>query len=359
MAAIMGRASRRIAPEKSVRHIGRTGDFVLDPNDVGIDTSIRRIERKSFVKDGIIPEIQHLLLLPPDEAKAAYLSHLAQYSIVTMLMLASILGSALNPLDPEAYPGRQTTVAAFNMLAMIISCGNLLGTMTFVLEAVVCESTPTDRIHSVIARADRLFGFGISMVAIGLQGTTPLILVRAWISGLGLVARITLTAIVLTLYLAQGYIFFGHMQTAHPIEASLWVKIFAPYRHQRELSHAAVDELAAGLRYLQQRRDKTLTPAQLGACLDEYFAECADALLADEAAFLAVVEAEAGGRLAPAAERLARRAYEKVLNGALEDLASEAIRARKAVPHHASCSACAESKNGSCSFLRATVPRES
>ena len=107
---------------------------------------------------------RHLLLLPPDEAKAAYLGHLAHYSIVTMLMLASILGSALNPLDPEAYPGRQTTVAAvshrlstpgpsayalaclrdailrlthssgdrhppsqFNMLAMIISCGNLFG----------------------------------------------------------------------------------------------------------------------------------------------------------------------------------------------------------------------------------------
>ena len=32
--------------------------------------------------------------------------------------------------------------------------------------------------------------------------------------------------------------------------------------------------------------------------------ECADALLANEAAFLALVEREAGGRLAPAAERL-------------------------------------------------------
>merc|ERR1711965_234086 len=106
---MMSRVARRIAPSNSVRHVGRQGAFVLDPNDVAIDQSIRKIERKSFVKDGVIPEIQHLLLLPPDEAKAAYLGHLAQYSIVTMLMLASILGSALNPLDPEAYPGRQTT----------------------------------------------------------------------------------------------------------------------------------------------------------------------------------------------------------------------------------------------------------
>jgi len=208
--------------------------------------------------------------------------------------------------------------------------------MTFVLEAVVCESTPADRIHSVIAKADRLFGFGISMVAIGLQGTAPLIVVRAWISGLGRAPTIALTVIVATLYLAQGYTFFGHMQAAHPIEASLWVKIFAPYRHRREPCHAAADELAAGLRYLQQERDKTLTPVQLGACLDEYFVECADALLANEAAFLAIVERVAGGRLAPVAERLARNAFEKVLHGALEELASEAIRARRTVSHHES-----------------------
>ena len=336
VAARTSRVAHLVAPRKSVRRVGRQGDFVLDPTDIGISQSIRRIERKSFVRDGVIPEIQHLLLLPPEEAKAAYLGHLAQYSIVTMLMLASLLGSALNPLDPEAYPGRQTTVAAFNMLAMIISCGNLFGTMTFVLEAVVCESTPSEHIHSVIAKADRLFRFGIYMVAIGLQGTAPLIVLRAWISGLGLGARSALSAIVATLYLTQGYTFFGHMQDAHPIEASLWVKIFAPYRFRREPSRAAADELAAGLRYLQQERDKTLTPAQLGRCLDEYFVECADALLADEAAFLALVEGEAGGRLAPAAERLAKRAFEKVLDRALEDLTSEAIRARRAVPHHGS-----------------------
>jgi len=214
---------------------------------------------------------------------------------------------------------------------MIISCGNLFGTMTFVLEAVVCESTPNHHIHSVIARADKLFGFGIYMVAIGLQGTAPLIVVRAWISGLGLAARIALTAIVATLYLAQSYTFFGHMEDAHPIEASLWVKLFAPYLHRREPSHAAVDELAAGLRYLQQERDKTLTPVQLGVCLDEYFVACADPLLADETAFLAIVEREAGGRLAPAAERLARKAFDKVLDEALEVMPSEAIRARRAV----------------------------
>ena len=57
IAAMMSR-TRRIAPLKSARRVGRQGDFVLDPNDAGIDQSIRRIERKSFVKDGVIPEIQ-------------------------------------------------------------------------------------------------------------------------------------------------------------------------------------------------------------------------------------------------------------------------------------------------------------
>ena len=128
MAAMMHRAVR-VAPLKSAHRVGRRCDFTLDPQDAGIDKAIRRIERKSFLKDGVIPEIQCLLLLPPDEAKAALSGHLMQYSLVTMLLLTSILGSALNPLNPDEYPGRQTTVTVFNMLAMIISCGNLFGTM--------------------------------------------------------------------------------------------------------------------------------------------------------------------------------------------------------------------------------------
>ena len=327
----MRRAVR--APLNSAHRVGRPCDYTLDPQDAGIDKAIMRLERKSFVKDGVIPEIQYLLLLPPDEAKAAFLGHLTQYSLVAMLFLASILGTALSPLDAEAYPGRQTIVAAFNCMAMIISCGSSFGTGMFVLEAVVCESTPADRIHSVIARADGVFRFGIGMVAFGMQGTAPLLVVRAWISGFNQEVCIALTAVVAALYCLFTDTFISHLQDAHPIMSQLWAKIFAPYRYRKEPSHAAIDELVAGLRYLQQERDKTLTAARLGACLDAYFAECADVLLANEAAFLAVVEAEAGGRLAPAMERLARRAFEKVLDGALEGLASEAISARKDDQH--------------------------
>jgi len=153
--------------------------------------------------------------------------------------------------------------------------------------------------------------------------------VRAWISGLGQEVCIALTAVVASLLFANNHIFMSHLQDAHPMMAQRWVRIFAPYRYRKGQSHAAVDELVTGLRYLQQERDKTLSAARLGACLDEYFAECTDMLLADEAAFLAVVEAEAGGRLAPAMERLARKAFEKVVNDALEALACEAISARK------------------------------
>lgn len=324
----MNHRNVRVAPLKSASRVGLSScDFVLDPGDAEIEASIKRIERKSFVKDGVIPEIQYLLLMPPAEAKAAFMAHLTQYSLVTMLLLASLLGTALAPLDPEAYPTRQTSVAAFNMMAMIICCAQLLGTCTFVLEAVLCESTPADRIHSVIARADKCFGFGINMAALGLQGSAPLIMMRAWVSGLNDAMCIALTAVVVALWVAQLDAFEGHLQKAHPMMAQRWVILFAPWRYRKAPSHAAIDELTAGLRYLQQERDKTLTPAQLGACLDAYFVT--DVLLADEAAFLAVLEAEAGGRLAPAMERLARKAFERVLEGALEGLASEAISARK------------------------------
>ena len=48
-------------------------------------------------------------------------------------------------------------------------------------------------------------------------------------------------------------------------------------------------------------------------------------MLADQAAFLAQVEAEAGGRLAPAAQRLAKRAFDKIVEAALEKFADEAV----------------------------------
>merc|ERR1711924_518517 len=116
---------------------------VLDAKDAGIELSIQRIERKSFIRDMVIPEIQLLLILPAEEAKEAFLGPLTQYSLASMLILASLLGVALNPMDLDAYPetGR---IAAFNMMAMIISCANLFATAPFVLPAVLCEGTPAD-----------------------------------------------------------------------------------------------------------------------------------------------------------------------------------------------------------------------
>lgn len=143
-----------------------SGTVELDPEDAGIEEAIQRIERKSFLRDGLIPEIQSLLVLPPQQAKEAFLSLMANYSLVAMLILASLLGSALDPLDPDAYPDAPKCVAAFNMMAMIISCANLFATCVFVLESVIVESTPAERIHSVIARADGVFGFGVNMVSV-------------------------------------------------------------------------------------------------------------------------------------------------------------------------------------------------
>ncbi len=54
-----------------------------------------------------------------------YLAALAQYSLVCMLVVASLLGSALNPLTLEDYPrSNANVIAAYNMMAMIIPCGS-------------------------------------------------------------------------------------------------------------------------------------------------------------------------------------------------------------------------------------------
>ena len=155
----------------------------LDPNDAGISEAIRRLERKSFIIDGLIPEVQSLLALPAAHAKEAYLAALSQYSLVMMLVLAALLGSALNPLSFEAFPeSPPIAVAAFNMASMIISFASLVGTTYFLLEYTLIEGTPTSRIHSIIAKSDGMFRFGTNMMACCLQGTPVLIILRAWIS---------------------------------------------------------------------------------------------------------------------------------------------------------------------------------
>ena len=83
---------------------GDNPEVVLDPTDAGIEEAIKRLERKSFIQDGLIPEVQKLLAVPAVQAKEAYLAALSQYSLVMMLVLASLLGAALNPLRVEDYP---------------------------------------------------------------------------------------------------------------------------------------------------------------------------------------------------------------------------------------------------------------
>ena len=295
----------------------------------GIDASIAKMERKAFVKMGVIPEIQALLAMPPDQAKEAFLGAMGQYTLVSMLLLASLLGSALSPLDANTFPqASPKLIAAFNVFSMLITCCSLLGTTTFVLEAIVVQATPLDKVHPVIAKADGVFVYAINTVAVGLQGTCPLILMRAWIS-LETLHCVVLTSVVGVLWLLQIFVFMGHLQDALPFMAQRWVKIFAPVLYQKEPSHAAVDEMVAELRYMRTEREKTLSPLQLSLGLDRYFSECKDMQLADEADFLQMLEGEVKGRLAPVAEQLAQQAFGQVVDEALQRLVDDALTSMK------------------------------
>ena len=331
------RNPRSVRPEiRNRRRDSVHRDVALDPHDAGIATAIARLERKSFIKDGVIPEVQRLLAVPTPEAKRAYLSVCSQYSLVSMLILASLLGTALNPLNPQDFPTTAPgLVAAFNMLSMIICCACLYGTAVFLLESSITEGTPDGRMHSIIAKADPIFVFATSMMGIAIQATAPLVLVRAWISGLDRTQCIILTTICVTLWLRMNVLYFEHLQTHWPVEAQRWTKLFFPPHYRKEQSHAAIDDLVAELRYLQQPRDKVLTPTQLGGCLDKYFGSCcstnspAGKVINDGAelhAFLQLVEGEVGGKLTPTAEALAKKAFEKALGGVLEQLADEALK---------------------------------
>ena len=189
------------------------------------------------------------------------------------------------------------------------------------------EGTAERRVHGIIARSDKLFFFGVLMTAVAIQATAPLMVLRAWISGLETMHAIALTVICALLYLWMEYTYFTHLQTNWPEIAQLWTKVFFPCAYRKQKSFAAIDELVAELKYLQQPRDKVLTAAQLGEFLGAYFGTTN---IVDEGAwvlsgFLQHVENELGGRLAPTAERLAKKAFEKALDLRLEKIVEQAV----------------------------------
>eukprot|EP00392_Amoebophrya_sp_AT5.2_P016760 g17056.t1 len=121
----------------------------LDPSCPHIERAIQRLERKTFLFDGLIPEVQVLLAVPALEAKQAYLTALTQYSLVMMLILASLLGSALQPLDytgsDSSSDGGGPAVSlpdVYNTLSMVICCASLFGTGALVIEGIIVEGTP-------------------------------------------------------------------------------------------------------------------------------------------------------------------------------------------------------------------------
>jgi hypothetical protein len=300
----------------------------LDANDPGIERAIQRLQRKSFILDGLIPEIQCLLRVPSHEAKSAYLQALAQYGLVCMLIIASLLGTALSPLEPENYPTiSPNLVAVFNVLSMVICTACLSGTCIFLLEGIIMEGTPERRVHGIIAKADSLFHFGTCMVGVGIQLTVPLILIRGWISGLPTVYCIVVTVVCAGIHGRMMFVYFNHLQTNWPVEAQRWTKLFFPPLYRQKASNAAIDELVAELRSLQQPREKSPTARELGKYLEKYFkpsSTSGDGTW-DLEMFLQLVEKEAGGRLTPVAERIAQKAFEKTLEAKLDSLAEEAM----------------------------------
>merc|ERR1719502_2382364 len=121
---------------------------------------------------------------------------------------------------------------------MMICTSCLSGTTIFLLEGIVMEGTPACRVHGIIAKADPLFHFGTCMVGVGIQLTVPLILIRAWISGLQTVYCIVLTVICMGIHGRMMFVYFKHLQTNWPVEAQRWTKLFFPLLYRQKSSSA-------------------------------------------------------------------------------------------------------------------------
>ena len=144
-------------------------------------------------------------------------------------------------------------IAAFNFLAALITCACMIGTSLFFVEANVIEPLPVERIHAVVAKADRVLNLGSSLTAIGVHGTVPLVLIRLWIGGLDQVLCIVLTAVVGVLWAAHMDVFLDTCRTfsrsTHSAGPRSW-----PTRYKKDASHAAVDEMIEELQYKRALR---------------------------------------------------------------------------------------------------------
>jgi len=297
--------------------------------DDGVEKSLERMARKSFISDFLFPELQTLLQLPPEEAKQAYLGVMNQYGVAAMLALAALLGSALNLLDPGDFaPEKSGLVLAFNTLVCIICIGSQCGACIAIINAVVLEATPATQIYPLIARGDGVVGFVVFNCALGLQLTQWLVVIRFWISTPSENYVQTSLAIFLTVMsvLQWGFmngLFFGYLQRTNPVQAQLWTKLFTPFQWKREECSKAIDTFITTVR--QQRSCMTITSEELSTALNEYLEDCQDVLQADESDFISYLEQVKGGRLSSASVRLARRAVSHFLDGMLEDLATQVV----------------------------------
>ena len=55
--ALLMQRRGKVSPESGDYGESNRRAFTLDPNDVGIEQSIRRLEKKSFILQGVLPEV--------------------------------------------------------------------------------------------------------------------------------------------------------------------------------------------------------------------------------------------------------------------------------------------------------------
>jgi hypothetical protein len=103
-----------------------------------------------------------LLCTPPSEVYERLFSILSNISVVSGLVLSSLAGSALNPLDPKRFStDKQNIAEAFNVVAAIAACIQLCVVLysTFTLYILISAAHNSTAVYRALTHMTKWIGF--------------------------------------------------------------------------------------------------------------------------------------------------------------------------------------------------------
>jgi hypothetical protein len=230
-------------------------DYERDDEQILLDKA-DQLDRCSFISENINPDLASLLGLPPVLAREGVIMLLSNYIVIFMLVLASVLGPAL---EMKEFPSRPNLAAIYHLtlqLQAMISL-NLAISATWTLSNFI--SIPNNAIYAWVTKSDSIFILYNALANTVEYLLIAAIIMRAWLGFESNTMAWVATVLHLGIWCIVWWgVFFPHQAIAAPICAQVYTKALAPWSYKPSESIAAIAKLTASMRDRAQTSPRTL-----------------------------------------------------------------------------------------------------